>query len=162
MFLLGINPSNRTTVQEFPLGSLLLVQGSGVSSPAVYEYVQAGAALSVAHVVLINGATGAAVTATVTSSAPGTGQGKRVGVVETAFASGEFGWVKVWGKSSCYALASCAAFTNVNTTATSGALDDDATASSELIEGLVFTAATGGTTAITACMLCFPKVGRTL
>lgn len=104
------------------------------------------------------------VMATVTTSAPGaSGPGTRVGAAQAALADNEYGWFQIYGKGSVRTLASAAIGTKLNTTATGGALDDDATASSETIDGLVLMTATGGAAATNAdAMFSYPSVGRTL
>jgi hypothetical protein len=99
---------------------------------------------------------------TTTSTAPGTGQGRPVGVAATAIASGGFGWVQVLGNCSVRAAASCAAYTQLNTVATSGVIDDDATAGARVIEGLVLTTGPGGAEATAVGYCQWPQVGRTL
>lgn len=81
--------------------------------------------------------------------------GDKVGVAGVAFASGEYGWLQIYGPAVVNALASCAANVRLNTTATAGNLDDDGTAGSFAVDGIVLTAARGGS-APTACMLNYP------
>lgn len=104
------------------------------------------------------------VMATTTTSAPGAaGPGTRVGVAQAALADNEYGWFQVYGKGSVRTLASAAIGTRLNTTATGGALDDDGTASSEQILGVVLMTATGGAAATNSdAMLSYPVVGVTL
>lgn len=164
-FLIGVDVSERTTTQKFPLGSLAMVK-TPTTSDKIYMYVQAGGALAVNTVAVISGGTAtvgySAVAATTTSTAPGAGQGKPVGVPDTAFASGEYGWIQIYGGASVLVLASAAAYTQLNSTATSGTLDDDATAGAEVIEGIALRTANGGATAAAVAILTFPRVGRTL
>ena len=78
-------------------------------------------------------------------------------------ADNQYGWFQIYGKGSCRTLASAAKGTKLNTTATAGALDDDATAGAETIDGLVLGTATGGAEATNAdTILSYPCVGRTL
>ena len=102
--------------------------------------------------------------ATTTNTAPGAaGFGSRVGAAQAALADNEFGWFQIYGKGSLRTLASAAKGTRLNTTATGGAVDDDATASSEAIVGLVLGTATGGAAATNAdAMFSYPTVGVTL
>lgn len=81
--------------------------------------------------------------------------GDKVGVAPVAFASGEYGWLQIYGAGTVNALASCAANVRLNSTATAGSLDDDGTAGSFAIDGIVLTAARGGS-APTACVLNYP------
>lgn len=101
---------------------------------------------------------------TVTKTTPGTaGFGSRVAVAQAALADNEYGWFQIFGKGSVRTLASAAKGTRLNTTATGGALDDDATAGSEAVFGVVLGTATGGAEATNAdAMLAYPTVGTTL
>jgi hypothetical protein len=100
----------------------------------------------------------------VTATTPGTaGYGSRVGAAQAALADNEYGWFQIYGKGSARTLASAAKGTRLNSTATNGALDDDATAGSEAIFGIVLGTATGGAEATnTDVMFSYPSVGTTL
>lgn len=102
--------------------------------------------------------------ASITTTTPGTaGPGARVAIAMTDLATGDYGWFQVYGKGSLRTLASCAKGTRLNTTGTAGALDDDGTAGSEQILGIVIQTATGGAAATNAdAMLNYPAVGITL
>lgn len=100
----------------------------------------------------------------VTKTTPGTaGFGSRVGAAQAALADNEYGWFQIYGKGSCRTLASAAKGTRLNTTGTDGALDDDATAGSEAVFGIVLGTATGGAAATNAdAIFVYPSVGTTL
>ncbi len=102
--------------------------------------------------------------ATITNTAPGaSGFGSRVGAAQAALADNEFGWFQIYGKGSLRTLASAAKGTRLNTTATGGAVDDDGTAGSEAIVGVVLGTATGGAAATNAdAVFSYPSVGVTL
>lgn len=104
------------------------------------------------------------VMATLTTSAPGSsGPGSRAGAAQAALADNEYGWFQVYGKGSLRTAASAAIGTRLNTTATGGQVDDDGTAGSEQILGLVLMTATGGAAATNAdAMFSYPVVGVTL
>jgi hypothetical protein len=104
------------------------------------------------------------VMATLTTSAPGAqGPGTRVAVAQAALADNEYGWFQIYGKGSVRTAASAAIGTRLNTTATGGQVDDDGTASSEQIVGMVLMTATGGSAATNAdAMLTHPVVSVTL
>jgi len=99
-----------------------------------------------------------------TSTAPGAaGFGSRCGAAQAVLADNEYGWFQIYGKGSVRTLASAAKGTQLNSTATGGAVDDDATAGSEAINGLVLGTATGGAAATNAdALFSYPTVGRTL
>ena len=66
-------------------------------------------------------------------------------------------------RSSVRTLASAAKGTRLNSTGTAGAVDDDGTAGSEAIDGLVLGTATGGAAATNAdAIFSYPTVGATL
>ncbi len=102
--------------------------------------------------------------ATTTTTAPGaSGPGSRCGAAQAALADNQYGWFQIYGKGSVRTLASAAKGTQLNSTATGGAVDDDATAGAEVINGLVIGTATGGAAATNAdALFSYPTVGRTL
>lgn len=102
--------------------------------------------------------------ATVTTSAPGAqGPGTRCGAAQAALADNEYGWFQIYGLGAIRTLASAAIGTRLNTTATGGAVDDDGTASSEQIIGLVIMVVSGGAPETNeSAMFSYPVVGITL
>lgn len=102
--------------------------------------------------------------ASTTTTAPGSsGYGTRCGAAQAALADNEYGWFQIYGKGSLRTLASAAKGTRLNSTATAGAVDDDGTAGSEAIDGLVLGTATGGSAATnTDAIFSYPTVGSTL
>lgn len=89
-------------------------------------------------------------------------RGDKQGVASVAFASGEYGWLQIYGTCSFNVLASCAANVRLNTTATGGSLDDDGTAGSLEVEGIYLTTARGGTNGSAPGVLNYPILGVTL
>lgn len=151
--IIGISPARTTTDAQFALLQLGMDHAG-----KEYLYVQANGALDAQDCVVIDEA-GQAVVANLTNTA--TARGDRAGVVNAAFADNEHGWVQVSGVTTVNVLANAAANAVLNSTATDGTLDDDATADSENIDGLVLTTANGGSTAAAACILNHPVVGAT-
>ena len=102
--------------------------------------------------------------ATTTTTAPGaSGYGTRFGAAQAALSDNEFGWFQIYGKGSIRTLASGAKGTGLNSTATGGALDDDATSGAEAISGIVILTATGGSAATNAdAVFSYPTVSATL
>lgn len=164
MLVSGISPTAvRTSAQgpEFAVGTRAAQQDDGGYKE--YIYVLADEAITAAGYVVIVDVDFSAEMADTTSTAPGTGAGKPAGVAMAAIASGGYGWLQIYGPCSVRTLASAAANTNLNSTATPGALDDDATAGAEVIDGLVVGTATGGAEATnTDGFASYPRVGRTL
>ena len=81
-------------------------------------------------------------------------------VSPVAFADNEYGWVQIKGACTINVATSCAANTKLNSTATAGRVDDDATVGAETVLGLVTTAAESSNTA--AGMLNYPMIDATL
>ncbi len=162
MYQLGIDPTEVSSTPKFDLGQVAFNDsGSGAKG---YIYVQdSGSGVTGAgYVVDINGATGAAVMSTTTTTAPAAGAGKQVGVAPAAVTASYYYWAQIYGACVVRVAASCAAHTLINSTATAGQLDDDATAGAEVIDGLILTTANGGAAATAAAFAAWPKVGRTL
>ncbi len=164
MYMAGIDPTLTYTTADRPpwgLGDIVFNRTSqGVKG---YMFILAGGAITGdAYICDIDGSSYSTVMCTTTTTAPGTGQGKAVGVARAAIASGSYGWVQVYGFGLVRTLANAVAYTSLNSTATAGALDDDATAGSEVIEGIVLDAAQGGATGNQNGWINWPRVGRTL
>lgn len=161
MYVFGIDPTKTSTTPEYDVGQIgAQINGDGTK---LYMYVQAdGAITGAGYVCDIDVSTFDAVMSTTTTTAPGTGAGKPVGVARAAFADNEYGWLQIYGVGTVRVAASCAAYTILNSTATAGQIDDDATAGAEVIDGIILDTAAGGAAAVVAGFLNFPKVGRTL
>ena len=164
--IIGISPADVVasgSTPQFRVGTR-----GGYDDPSVgykeFIYVKTIEAITAAGYMVVFDDPDNAEMADTTSSAPGTkGPGSRAGAAMAAIASGGFGWLQVYGKGSVRTLASAAKGTQLNTTATAGALDDDATAGSEVISGVVLGTATGGAEATNSdAFFSYPTVLRTL
>ena len=165
MYIFGIDPTKvRTSSEgpEFDPGQIGFNTTSDGSKGYIYVQDSGSGITGDGYVALVDGSDFAAVMASTTTSAPGTGAGKMAGVARAAIAASGFGWLQIYGAGTVRTNALCAAYTLINTTATPGQLDDDATASSEVVDGIVLDVATGGAAASTAGFINWPKVGRTL
>lgn len=153
---LGVDVTTVDTIAQFTLGTT--VRGNDNS---VFVYCQAfGAITDAGYVVLLNeDYTGTDLIETTNSA---TAFGQNVGVAKAALANDQYGWIQVSGVTSFRGLASAAANAALNTTATAGALDDDATLGAEIINGIVFTTAVGGSAGNAEGILNFPTVGPTI
>jgi hypothetical protein len=154
MNITGVKLTDFSTTALFALGETARL---GQKS---YQYAKATAATTIGliHILL---ADGTAVAMTTTNSAPGTGAGAAVGVALGTMAINEYGWFQIDGVcASISAGTSCVAYTLLNSTATAGRVDDDATAGAEVINGLVVTAVP--TSNLAPGLLRFPTIGRTL
>lgn len=165
MFMAGIIQTNVRTAAEGPEvapGTIGFNQTS--AGPKGYIYVAAdGTGITGdGYVCDIDGSTFTASMSTTTTTAPGTGAGKAVGVARAAIAASGYGWLQIYGAGTVRVLASCVAYTLINSTATAGALDDDATVGSEVIDGIALDVTNGGSTANVAAWIQWPRVARTL
>ena len=164
MYISGIDPTAVRTNAEGPAfapGTVAFNQTS--AGPKGYVYVKAsGAITGDGYVCLVDGSDFTAAQCTDTLSAPGAGQGKLVGAARAAIADTGYGWLQVFGAGTVKVLASCAAYTQLTTSATAGALDDATTAGLEVVDGIVCDAADGGSGGLVAGWFNWPKVGRTL
>ena len=161
MYILGLDPtkfwdSSASEIPEFEVGDL-----GADEDGKIYQFVRANGALdTVGDVVLID-ETGDATPVTTTTSAPAAGQGLPAGVVVVAVADNDWCWVQRHGVVSAINVGTSAAVhTQLNSTASGGRLDDDATAGAEVIVGITTTAAESSNSA--AGILNWPYAGRTL
>ena len=153
---LGVDVTTVDASAKFTVGTR--VSGNDNS---VFVYCQANGAITGAgYVVLIDESFTSADMIDTTLSASGFGQ--NVGVAKAALADDEYGWFQVSGVAEFRGLANAAANTQLNTTATAGALDDDATSGAEIINGIAFTTAVGGSEGNAEGILTFPTVGATI
>lgn len=164
--LIGLNRTDieaATDIPAFRLGSV-----GGYDDPSVgyqeFVYGRANGAITGLGYACVELTGFDFALATVTQTTPGTaGFGTRIGVAQTAMADNEYGWFQVYGKGTLRTLASAAKGTRLNTTATGGALDDDGTAGSEAIFGVVLGTASGGAAESNVdAILSYPTVGTTL
>lgn len=163
---IGINVTNvRTSAEgpEFRVGSRFIYDDPADGFKE-YIYVTAGEAITAAGYLCCFNKASTVEMVDLTATTPGTkGPGARCGAAQAAIASGGYGWLQVYGKGSLRTLASAAVGTQLNSTATPGAVDDDATAGAEVISGIVLGTATGGAEATNAdAHFNYPSVLRTL
>lgn len=161
----NINPTivwPSTDTPPFRVGDVYFCK-TEVGSKA-YMFVQdSGAGITGnGYAAVIDGSAFTAVMVDTTTSAPGAGQGKLVGIARAAIAANGFGWLQIFGPGLVRVAALAAAYTTLNTTANAGELDDDAGAGSEVIEGIVLDAARGASAGTSAGWLNWPRVSRTL
>lgn len=164
--VIGITKDNITSatgVPEFRLGTV-----GGYDDPTngyqEFIYGRADGAVTGAGFLCVEATGFDFAMATTTNTAGGaSGHGSRMGAAQAAMLDNQYGWFQIYGKGSLRTLASCAKGTQLNTTATAGAVDDDATAGARVIAGLVLGTATGGAAATNAdAIFSYPTVTRTL
>jgi len=166
--IIGIAPALIQTTADVPAFKPGAIAGFDDPTNGYCEYVYgtATAAITGAGYVCVEGVLNANFSmATTTNTAAGQlgGHGSRIGVAQAAMATGQSGWFQILGKGSVRTLASAAIGTRLNTTATAGVVDDDGTAASRAINGIVLKTATGGAEATNAdARLAYPTVGATL
>jgi hypothetical protein len=152
-----------TAVPEFRLGTV-----GGYDDPTngyqEFVYGRANGAVTAAGYVCVEETGVDFAMINVTKTTPGTaGFGSRVGVAQAVLADNQYGWFQIYGKGSVRTNALAAKGTRLNTTATDGQLDDDGTAGSEAIFGIVLGTATGAVAATNAdAVIVYPSVGTTL
>ena len=153
---LGANLIIPTSDAEFELGTRTVANDG-----SEWMYVQADSAgvTGAGYVVLIDEDYAADMIETTNSA---TGFGQFVGVAAVAFTASYYGWVQISGVASIRVAASAAANVALNTTATAGVLDDDATVGAEVVNGAVLTTADGGSGSAAAGVLNGANVGATL
>lgn len=119
-----------------------------------YIFTLAASAITVNRVCLLahDNATAAMVTATTANA------GGRLGVALVAIASGDYGWLQVYGPcTGIRVAASCVGGVLLLTTATAGVLDD--AAGTDVCNGIVITTTVGGAEATAAGVLNYPFIG---
>jgi hypothetical protein len=100
---------------------------------------------------------------TTTNTAPGAnGHGSRLGAAQAVLADNQYGWFQIYGKGSLRTAGAAAKGTRLNTTATGGAVDDDATGGSRALNGVVLGTATVGAATSADALFSYPTVGATL
>lgn len=165
MYITGVDPTQVWTSTEVPawgVGDIVFNKTSAGIKGYVFVKDSGSAITGDGYVCIVDGSDFTAVMCTDTTSAPGAGQGKLCGVARAAIAASGFGWLQIYGAGTIRTLTLCAAYTQLTTSATAGALDDATTAGLEVVDGMALDTATGGATANTAGFLNWPKIGRTL
>lgn len=137
---------------EFELGTRMK-SGDGKE----YVFVQANGAITANDVCLLDESFQADQIDT-TNSASAFGQA--VGVAPATFADNDYGWMQVYGACTVNVATSAAVNTALNSTATAGRIDDDATSGAEVVDRLVTTGAESSNAA--AAWANYPTVGATL
>lgn len=158
---LGIDFTQVDTIPTQTLGATAIANDG---SEYIYGQANGAFTLGAGQVVQIE-TTGSIFDGTlISTTTSASSRGDLVGVVQAVMADNEYGWFQIRGLCTVYVLASCAAHTQLNTTATGGQLDDDATAGAEVIENLYTLTANGGggAAAVAAYISNAPYVGATL
>lgn len=164
--IIGINPTEigaATATPAFKLGTVGAYDHPTLGHQE-FVYGRANGAITGAGYLCVEQTGFDFVMADTTTTAPGaSGFGSRCGAAQAAMSDNQYGWFQIYGKGSLRTLASAAKGTRLNSTGTAGAVDDDATAGSEAINGLVLGTATGGAAATNSdAIFNYPTVGATI
>lgn len=127
-----------------------------------YVYCVAGEAITGKGYAVVLGDGFSATMVDTTSTA--TARGAPVAFPEIAVTNGYYFWGQVKGAvaAGIRVAASAAAGAQLNSTATGGVVDDDATAGAEVITGVYISQTDGGSGSAVNGILNYPSVGRTL
>lgn len=150
----GVDIANPSSDKRFALGSVAL---STDGQEWVYVKAGSGGITGAGYVVVFD----VNFTADMLSTS-NDARGFLLGVANSAFTAAYYGWVQRSGYASVQVLASAAANVRLNTTATAGALDDDGTATTFSIDGLVLSAARAASQGNAAAILNWPVVGAVI
>lgn len=150
--ILGVNITLTDTVRRMAVGTHVMGDYGGE-----WLYAVASAAIAAGDWVILSKDYAASLATTTNSP-----KGAKVGIARAAMASGEYGWIQVGGQAPGRTAGAVAANAAINTTATGGAVDDDATSGAKVINGVAIPVAAGGATTATEFTLTDPTVGATL
>lgn len=140
------------TVPQFNPGTAARGDQGGL-----FLYGQATAAIAAGDFVVFNNSLQASLLTTANSP-----RGAKIAVARYAMAANQWGWFQVEGQAAGRTAAAVAAGAQLNTTATGGAIDDDATVGSKRLDNIGILVAAGGATTNTEFVLSQPVVGATL
>lgn len=157
--VIGAQPATTLTATEAQQGGKSFALGDRYTNYDHKEYVycQATTAVTANFLVSISELYAVAMLGTANDA-----YGTLVGVPEVAIAAASFGWVQIKGPALIQVLASAAANVRLNTTATPGALDDDATAGAFPVSGVYLTAARAASPGTALAVLNYPQQGVVL
>lgn len=162
---LGINPlqvddvSSTNQNLNFPKGQQPLGTKFEGAKGGTWIYCSLPAIAQIGSVCVIDPVTWLATLAS-TANSP---FGQRLGVAPALASLGNYGWLQISGEvDNVYVLASCAANIRLNTTATAGALDDDATAGAKTASGITLTTARAASPGVAPGAMVGGSVGATL
>lgn len=150
----GVTLETADTVPQGPLGDLVYGSNSSAFEYVKFTSVATGVAAGLASI----DKDGNAVSATSTLSLGG----QRVGVLRSAPTTGQYCWVQRLGMALVSTPNAVSANVLLNTIATAGAIDDDATGGTKNIVGMRLATASAGGAGVTAeAYLNWPYVGAT-
>ena len=156
--LIGFNPEQVDTVLT---GGKTFGLGDSAEDHAgkEYVYIKATSAISQYDVVTYDETYNTTVAPVTTTNGV---RGDKLGVAPVAIASGSYGWLQVYSPCVINVAANCNPNVELTLTSVAGVLDDATTASLDVADGIVTTAASASAAASKAAILNYPQVGRTL
>lgn len=156
--LIGLNP---TEVYSALTGGKTFGLGDVAEDHAgkKYVYVKATSAIAIYDVVTYDETYNTTVAPVTTTNGA---RGDKLGVAPVAIASGSYGWLQIYGPCTINVAADCNPNVELTLTSVAGVLDDATTASLDVADGIIQTAASASAAATKAAILNFPAVGRTL
>jgi len=158
-FAIGINPTNPSaTAQTDGKG---FAPGDQIEDSAgnVWVYVKATAAITIYDTVTYDETFITAVTPVTTTNAA---RGDKLGVAAAAMASGDYGFLQIYGPCTINVATLCVPNAELTFTSVAGVLDDATTASLKVADNVFQTAASASVAATKAAVLNWPQCGRTL
>lgn len=154
--ILGIDVTQAHAVApDHPVGTVTRGQDG-----REYVLVLANGAVAIGDVCLLAAADTYDATP-ITLALSGAAANRKCVVSQVVAADNEFFWGLVNGRGLVRVLTLAAANAQLNTTATAGVLDDDATAGSEDITGIALEVTAGGGTETEQAHITYPTVGAT-
>lgn len=119
-----------------------------------FIFVQSATSIAAGDVVAVASDTGIAAGLTTATSAAS----EAIGVAKAALASGDYGWVQIYGAVGVKVLGSCAKSVLLYSTTTAGSVDD-ATASNYQVTGIQLLSTNPSATAtVMSAFIAYPKV----
>lgn len=160
MYITGIDPTQSYTSAQLTEGRGFAEGNRGVTSNGKeFVFVKASASIGQYDVVTFDETWNTTVAPVSTSN---DARGDKIGVAAANIASGEYGWLQVYGPCTMNVKASAVANTRLNTTATAGYPDDDGTSGAFQLEGIYLTATRTASDGSAAGILNYPITGAVL
>ncbi len=132
--------------RQFRLGTLGSFDDTEFGTQ-IYLYVQVVQAVIRGSLVLT--LTGEeAIPLTTAIAGPAVGQGHQIGAVQAVMGIGDFGWMQVYGRGPALTEGLAGASRFLNTTDEAGSLDDDGSALTIAVPGIILDTATGASQAV--------------
>lgn len=146
--------TNTTPVQGGGRGFTVGTRVTDGSTGKEYVFVQANSAVAAYDFVHIPSDTFVIAGLTTALSAAS----DALGVANCAFASGDYGWVQVYGATKIKTLGSCAKAVKLYSTTTAGSLDDATASNYEIFGATILSTNPSATASAMSAFISWPKV----